>query len=77
MAVQKHRNTRSRRDMRRAHDALGTPTLSTDEYTGEVHRRHHMTKQGYYRGKQIVQPKLKTEPADDDIDANEATEKAS
>ncbi len=54
MAVPKRRTTRSRRGMRRAHDSLSNPTLSTDKVTGEVHRRHHMTATGYYRGRQVV-----------------------
>ena len=54
MAVQKNRKTRSKRDMRRAHDALASPTLSVDSTTGETHRRHHMTEDGYYRGRQVI-----------------------
>ena len=55
MAVQQNRKSRSKRDMRRAHDALKPATLSTDPTTGEVHRRHHVTPDGYYRGRKIVQ----------------------
>lgn len=54
MAVQKSRVTRSRRGQRRAHDFLTKPTLSIDNTTGETHRRHHMTPDGYYRGRQII-----------------------
>ncbi|HJO36103.1 MAG: 50S ribosomal protein L32 [Pseudomonadota bacterium] len=54
MAVQQNRKTRSKRGMRRAHDGLKGPTLATDPTTGEVHRRHHMTADGYYRGRQIL-----------------------
>lgn len=57
MAVQKHRKTRSKRDMRRSHDALGKATLSIDPTTGETHRRHHVTADGYYRGRQVISPK--------------------
>lgn len=57
MAVQKSRVTRSKRGMRRAHNALTGPTLSTDKVSGEMHRRHNMTKDGYYRGRQVVAPK--------------------
>lgn len=65
MAVQKSRVTRSKRGMRRAHNALTGPTLSSDKTTGETHRRHHMTKDGYYRGRQVVAPKpIKTTDAD-------------
>jgi len=54
MAVQKSRKTPSRRDMRRAHDSLKAPTLSIDPTSGELHRRHHLTAGGYYRGKKMV-----------------------
>lgn len=58
MAVQQRRKTRSRRDMRRSHDSLKGATLSVDSTTGETHRRHHMTADGYYRGKLIVQTQV-------------------
>ncbi len=54
MAVQQNRKTRSRRDMRRSHDALSGPTLSVDEVSGETHRRHHVTADGFYRGRKVV-----------------------
>ena len=55
MAVQKSRKTPSRRGMRRAHDALKKPTLSIDQTTGETHLRHHISADGYYRGRRIVE----------------------
>jgi large subunit ribosomal protein L32 len=54
MAVQQNKKSRSRRDMRRSHDALTKPTLSVDATTGETHLRHHMTPDGYYRGRKII-----------------------
>jgi large subunit ribosomal protein L32 len=57
MAVQKSRKTPSRRGMRRSHDAVSAPTLTVDETTGEVHRRHHVTADGYYKGKKVVADK--------------------
>ena len=51
MAVQKSKKSTSRRGMRRSHDAMSEPTLSTDSMTGELHRRHHISDTGYYRGK--------------------------
>lgn len=54
MAVQKSRKTRSKRDMRRAHDALTSASLSVDSTTGETHLRHHVTPDGYYRGRQVI-----------------------
>ncbi len=60
MAVQKSRKTPSKRGMRRSHDALDPPTLSIDPTSGETHRRHHVTPEGYYRGKKVIE-KEKTE----------------
>ncbi|MGE4366588.1 50S ribosomal protein L32 [Thermomonas sp.] len=57
MAVQKSRVSPSRRGMRRAHDALSAKQLATDPTSGETHLRHHVTADGYYRGKQVVAPK--------------------
>lgn len=54
MAVQQNRKTPSKRGMRRSHDALKGPTLSQDSMTGETHRRHHITADGYYRGRQVI-----------------------
>lgn len=54
MAVQKSKVTRSRRGQRRSHDALTGATLSQDSTTGELHRRHHVTADGFYRGRQVV-----------------------
>ena len=57
MAVQKSRVPPSRRGMRRAHDALSAKRLSTDPTTGEVHIRHHVTADGFYRGKKVIATK--------------------
>lgn len=54
MAVQKNRKTRSRRGMRRSHDSLSASALSVDPTTGEKHRRHNVTPDGFYRGKEVV-----------------------
>jgi len=54
MAVQKSRKTPSKRGMRRSHNALTSPALSEDQETGEIHLRHHMTADGYYRGKKVI-----------------------
>jgi large subunit ribosomal protein L32 len=54
MAVQKSKKTRSRRGMRRSHDALSAPTLSVDQTSGETHLRHNVTADGFYRGKKVI-----------------------
>jgi large subunit ribosomal protein L32 len=58
MAVQQNRKTPSKRGMRRSHDALSKPTLSEDGTTGETHRRHHMTADGFYRGRKIIEKRV-------------------
>jgi large subunit ribosomal protein L32 len=55
MAVQKRRKTPSRRGMRRSHDTAKRPTLAVDPATGETHVRHHLTADGYYRGRKILE----------------------
>ncbi|MFD1384039.1 50S ribosomal protein L32 [Rhodanobacter aciditrophus] len=57
MAVQKSKVTRSRRGQRRSHDALTSAALSVEQTTGELHRRHHVSADGFYRGRQVVTPK--------------------
>jgi large subunit ribosomal protein L32 len=54
MAVQQNRKTPSKRGMRRSHDALTGPTLSTEPTTGEIHRRHHISPDGFYRGRKVI-----------------------
>jgi large subunit ribosomal protein L32 len=54
MAVQQNKKSASKRGMHRAHDFLTAPTLSKDSHTGEIHRRHHITPNGFYRGKQVI-----------------------
>jgi len=57
MAVQQNKKSPSRRGMRRAHDGLKRPALSIEPTTGETHLRHHISADGYYRGRQIIASK--------------------
>jgi large subunit ribosomal protein L32 len=55
MAVPKRKTTPSKRNMRRAHDALKIENWVEDSHTGEPKRRHHIDlKTGMYKGKQIL-----------------------
>jgi large subunit ribosomal protein L32 len=54
MAVQQNKATPSVRGMRRSHDRLKKAALSEDPTTGETHRRHHVSADGYYRGRQVI-----------------------
>ena len=59
MAVQKSKVSRSRRGARRSHNKLKSPALSTDQTSGEIHLRHHMTEDGFYKGKKVMEVKVK------------------
>ena len=65
MAVQKSRVTPSRRGQRRSHDALTAKQLATDPTTGEIHLRHHVTADGYYRGRKVIQTKSQAVDSED------------
>ena len=54
MAVQQNKKSRSARGMRRSHDALSSAALSVDKTTGETHLRHHVSPDGFYRGRRVV-----------------------
>jgi large subunit ribosomal protein L32 len=54
MAVPQNRKTPSKRGMRRSHDGLNKPTLSVEPTSGEVHRRHHVSSDGFYRGRKVL-----------------------
>ena len=58
MAVPKKKPSKSKRTMRRSHDALKAPTYVEDKESGERRRPHHIDlKTGKYRGRQILEPK--------------------
>jgi large subunit ribosomal protein L32 len=54
MAVQKSRKTPSKRGMRRSHDKLTASTLSIEPTTGETHMRHHVSADGFYKGRKVI-----------------------
>jgi large subunit ribosomal protein L32 len=57
MAVQKTKKSSSKRGMRRSHDALKPEALSIDPTSGETHLRHHVTPDGYYKGRKVIDSK--------------------
>lgn len=67
MAVQKSKKSRSKRDQRRASNSgVKIPALSVDSVTGETHLRHHLTEDGYYKGRRVL--------AKESVEAAEADE---
>ena len=59
MAVQQNKKSPSKRGMHRSHNALNVPGLAVEPTTGETHLRHHVSPNGFYRGRQVL--KTKTE----------------
>ncbi|MCL4720843.1 MAG: 50S ribosomal protein L32 [Gammaproteobacteria bacterium] len=55
MAVQKSRVTPSRKGMRQSHDRVKSPAISIEPASGETHRRHHISADGYDRGKKVLE----------------------
>ncbi len=57
MAVQQNKKSPSRRGTHRSHDFLENPPLAVEPTTGEVHRRHHVSPNGFYRGRKVLRTK--------------------
>lgn len=57
MAVQQNKKSPSKRGMHRSHDFLTTQPLAIEPGSGEVHLRHHISPNGYYRGKKVIKTK--------------------
>ncbi len=55
MAVPKKKTSKSKRNMRRSHDALNRINVIIDKNTGEYRLPHHMDKSsGAYNDRQVV-----------------------
>ena len=66
MAVPKRKTTPSKRNMRRSHHRAGTQSFAEDKKSGELRRPHHIhLSTGMYRGKQIIDKKVKKEISDE------------
>ncbi|MEO8386688.1 MAG: 50S ribosomal protein L32 [Betaproteobacteria bacterium] len=57
MAVQQNKKSPSKRGMHRSHQALCVAPLALEPTTGEVHLRHHISPNGFYRGKKVIRAK--------------------
>lgn len=71
MAVPKKKTSKSRRNMRRAHDALKPINLSVDKETGEFKLPHHISLvDGYYNGRKVISVKKENVEGQEDLDNN-------
>ena len=55
MAVPKRKTSKSKRNMRRSHDAIGSINIIEDKESGEPRLSHRLDlSTGMYKGKQII-----------------------
>jgi len=65
MAVPKKKTSKSCRDMRRSHHALGKINVIADKSTGDYRLSHHINPlDGTYNGRQILVAREKVESED-------------
>jgi large subunit ribosomal protein L32 len=57
MAVQQNKKSPSKRGMHRSHNALTVPGIAVEPTTGETHLRHHISPNGFYRGRKVLKTK--------------------
>jgi large subunit ribosomal protein L32 len=62
MAVPKKKTSKSKRGMRRSHQALESNSFVENKKTGQLHRPHHVDlNTGTYRDRQVIDIKDDTE----------------
>lgn len=60
MAVPKGKTSKSRTNMRYANKALKKVNAVEDSTTGELKRPHHVSPDGYYKGRKVTDAKVNT-----------------
>ena len=59
MAVPKRKTSKSKRNSRRAHDSLQKINIAYDSTTGEPKLSHHISLDGFYKGREVIKKKVK------------------
>ena len=57
MAVQQNKKSPSKRGMHNSLAALTAPGTAVEPTTGETHLRHHISPNGFYRGRKVLKSK--------------------
>ncbi len=65
MAVPKRKTSKSRRNMRRSHHALGKVNVIIDPITGDYKLPHHINPDGTYNSRQVVVANLNNSTVDE------------
>lgn len=55
MAVPARRRSKAKKNKQRTHKKLQVPNLVKDSQTGEYRAAHHISPDGTYNGKQVIQ----------------------
>jgi len=63
MAVPKKKKSTSARNMRRSHIALKKTNVVENQTSGESSLSHHISPDGFYRGRQVITPRATAEEA--------------
>ena len=58
MAVPKGKVSPSRKGLRRSHHALGKTFVNEDQTSGEIKRPHHVSSDGFYRGRKVTEARV-------------------
>jgi large subunit ribosomal protein L32 len=51
--------------MHRSHSSIAAPAVSIEPKSGETHSRHRISRDGFYRGKKVLQTKADAEATED------------
>ncbi len=69
MAVPKSKTSKSKRNMRRAHDAQPLINVVVDPVTGEYKLPHHMNNDGTYKGRKVLVAKKSADEKAAEVEA--------
>lgn len=54
MAVPARKTSKAKKRLRRTHKKLNFPEISVDEATGDFKRSHHVSRNGFYKGRKVL-----------------------
>lgn len=54
MAVPARKTSKMKKHLRRTHKKITPPEISFDQQTGDYHRSHRISLNGYYKGRKVL-----------------------
>ena len=64
MAVQQNKKSPSKRGMHHSHNRLKKQILAVEPTSGEIVRRHHISENGFYKGRKFLEKRVREEAED-------------